>query len=370
MSLCFVPPFFRKKRSKKSSKSNNVYNVEEGKIVDDSTEKLADNTYVKYEKYRPSIQEERMNLATNADNSKLNRSYPKLPNNLSKNLTKQQTSFDFIDQLEENSKKIENIFSKCKTTSSSNGNYEHIENAFRMLLLNDVECDMSKIMLDVDRRKLQENISKSLSSHKFVDPQDYENIKKALQIMFGDRNFTKAPNETPNRSATAKDEKKMVNDAKSTVDERRMANDAKLQSLVDNVFGKHLRGESKTKNSTTSHLTSLTENCSSNDDNRLVSQSTDNIDSLDSRVHSSLEKDDDIVSADENHIKKKKRLKKHLPKRAQLLKSSSSEAEIEDRVNRNRRHTVSFFFVLKYQKFSFKFILKVRKIAISSLTRE
>lgn len=325
MSFCFVPPFFRRKkrRSKKAAKSNNVYNVEDGKVVD-STPQTEDTTYVKYDKYRPSIQEENMNLAANADNCKT-RSYQKLPNNLSKNLTKQPTSFDFIDQLEENSKKIENIFSKCKTSSTSR-NYEHIENAFRMLLLNDVECDMSKMMLDVDRRKLQENISKSLSAQKFADPQDYENIKKALQIMFGDRDFTKGSN----RAAKVKDEK--VEKAE------KMANDARLQSLVDDVFGKHLRGENKAKNSTT--LTSLTECCSSNDDNREVSQSANA--SLESRVHSSLEKDEDIVSADESHIKKKKRLKKHLPKRPQLLKSSSSEAEIDDRV-RHRRHTVSLF---------------------------
>lgn len=342
MSFCFVPPFFRKKRSKKASKSNNVYNVEHGKVVDDSKPKTEDSTYVKYDKYRPSIQEESMNLAANADNSKLTRSYQKLPNNLSKNLTKQPTSFDFIDQLEENSKKIENIFSKCKTTSTSNRNYEHIENAFRMLLLNDVECDMSKIMLDVDRRKLQENISKSLSAHKFTDPQDFENIKKALQIMFGDRDFTKASNVTSNRSAKAKDEK-AAGETKAEVDEKKLANEARLQSLVDDVFGKHCRGEGRARNSTISSLTSVTECCSSNDDNRVVSQSTENADSPHSRVHSSLEKDDDIVSADESHLKKKKRLKKHLPKRPQLLKSSSSEAEIDDRVNRHRRHTVSFF---------------------------
>ena len=104
--------------------------------------------------------------------------------------------------------------------------------------------------------------------------------------MFGDRDFTKASNErrTSNAAASKSDVAAPQSSAPSTPskEEIKMAADAKLQSLVDNVlrleFQKHLRESRKLKGGRSiSHLTSLHENCSSNDDNGDCNQSTESI---------------------------------------------------------------------------------------------
>ena len=59
-------------------------------------------------------------------------------------------------------------------------------------------------------------------------------------------------------------------------------------------------------------------------------------------VDMSNEKDE--LDMEEEHLRKKKRLKKHVPKKSESVISSSSEAEMDNRVTRNRRNTVSYIF--------------------------
>lgn len=212
---CFIG-FLRRKYMKKN---NHIYNVETGKIIHPAKSAPTDTkTYVKYEKYRPSIQEE-MNLSTSPDhNGKPNR-HCKLRSNLTKQTRRAEDAPEFINELEENSRKIENIFPKCKP-SVAEKDYENITAAVRMMFADADE--LKPLPQKIHTTKGPELTKPKLQSG---DP-SYEHIKLALRMMFSNVDLQIKETICKPESATKVDADKSL----------RRGSEVKLHALVEDVL--------------------------------------------------------------------------------------------------------------------------------------
>lgn len=215
-TFCWLP-FIRNR----IAKLKNVYNIESGRIV--KRQKSRSPTNFRQEKYKSNGASVAAEIASIANGGEVayrrHHRYSlqhQLHNNLShgKRGAERATSPEFINQLEENSRKIENIFSKCKNSSASHE--DDVMQAVRAFLDND---DPFASLPRVPPSKYFASSSVPSLSRYSTKAEDYEHIRNALQLMFPGTRFS--------------DEK----DAKTSTH----AAETRLQGLVDDIL--KLKGE-------------------------------------------------------------------------------------------------------------------------------
>lgn len=207
---------------RKHIKMNNVYNVETGKVVNNSKSASA---RVKYEKYRSNKYEEITNASdvSNRYTKTLNYRHRKLQSKLSEHTKKKDDNpLEFINELEENSKKIENIFPKCKIQVPEK-DYENITAAISKMFADaeDVAKPLPKKIHLGNNKRIESTTQSTLAMNNL----DYEHIKLAFRLMFS--NVDVEIKEISNMGPPAR-----------TADEKPLnkSGDVKLQMLVEDVL--------------------------------------------------------------------------------------------------------------------------------------
>lgn len=207
---------------RKHVKMNNVYNVETGKVINNSK---SASTHIKYEKYRSNKYEEIMNMSdvSNSYTKTLNYRHRKLQSKLSEHTKKKgENPLEFINELEENSKKIENIFPKCKIQVPEK-DYENITAAISKMFAEaeDVAKPLPKKIHVGNNKRIESTTQSKLA----MNNPDYEHIKLALRLMF--LNVDVEIKEISNMESTARNaDEKPLN----------KSGDIKLQMLVEDVL--------------------------------------------------------------------------------------------------------------------------------------
>ncbi len=333
-------PFIRRRYF---SKKNNVYNVESGKIVAGKNAEVKNNKCVKFNKYRPGAPE-KSNSTPSSPKYGRRGSHQKLRCNLSKNRPADTAPPEFINRLEENSKKIENIFSKCKTTTSLTGwvekGHEEVDVAFRTFLEGDESRALPATPADDAERgpKISDPVREPKKSAK---DEEYKHIKSALRMMFQGTNFE---NTIENLDEARLDELKK--------DEKERSEEMKIQNMVVDMLkmnsdkskltetgSRNNKGPAGKRNHFLENVNlaevtdSSVDSCSRESDDtdeKCWRYTSDVVPSVEDVQESSRGNRSDIGDVRYNQQRRKKRVKKRSVREMDELNRSSSDSESDN----------------------------------------